>query len=409
MNHRLLLHITGLASMVATAPARAERPLLYAGDPDVAVHRVAAATGEALWDLEPVRLGDLLTGDVPVTMGTEQPAPCTASVSTNLEMIKTISQVERQIAHQEFVEASGAIDHATSAQACLSEIVEPTSAARLFFLRGIVAQALHDDSTAESAFLRALSYQPALEWDDAFKPDWRPAFDRAGETTQSAAPGTMLLGPTLENTDALWVDGRIVTPDAGRVSLPEGTHLVQIPGATVITREVAIRSGQSVALLVPGALTEDLLAGAADPEEWPLLEAILDDALPEEDRLYLWTGTHTLDIGDEWVVFPEPPPDESIARRNLGSKLTTGGSVALGAGVLASGIGLALWAPNHRGKDADTQDDFTHMTNMASAGDALLTAGAVSVGTGLVTSIVGAMLARKPKAAPPAAVAQEGD
>lgn len=374
-------------------------PVLYADDANVAVTRVAADSGQPVWELLPVRITEKLTGGLPRAVGEKQPPSCAAVPTANASVRDAVMRAEGAVSYQKWAQATADLAMAASALACLNEPAEASLASRLMFLQGITLAATGKTDEATAKFVHATFFQPSLAWDDTFSPDFRPAYDKAIADAPKRLTGNVVLGPGVAGATTLWVDGRMATVTGDVLALPTGLHLVQILQPACATVMVSVSASHPVALLVPLQTPDKLVAAAGDVAQHPLLNAIIEQSFPGK-AVYVWTGSRTWRVtpsagsGSEgaafpgaaarWEQFPVARSVSEAGRKKVGGALRVAGAVAAGIGAVSIGTGLVVWATNESPGGVETDAEWARRTGTAGGGSALFTSGLVSVGLGAV-------------------------
>jgi hypothetical protein len=376
--------------ILLAAAAFADEPVVYADDPAIAVHKVSLDAGVPVWELQPVRPSELVSGDVPQAIGVDQPPSCASIATTTAALRETLTRVEDLVAYQRFPQSRALLGTALASLACLADPAEASVTARVLFLDGIAAEDAGDLAAAAESFRGALAFQPALAWDEAMAPELRVGFDQAVAAAASAPVGTLVVGPGVEGVASLWIDGRLVAPVGNTVPLSVGPHLVQLlaPG-TVQTLSVVIRGDSPVALLVPSSLS-DRVVTQGSPDRRALVTAIVDARFAKPASFYVWTGARTVRYdGAGWVELPMSEAEGLAARRRAGHDLVLGGGVTAGVGLAATAAGLGLWLSSDPHGAPDNTREYLQRLKRSVAGATLFDGGLVAVGLGTVTLGVG--------------------
>jgi hypothetical protein len=376
--------VFGLAFLGWVLECVAEVPLLYAGDVEVAVHRAAADSGVAVWELDPVRISDMLPEGVPVIVGAGARPGCDGKPATNLELRESVARIEGRVSYQQFPEAARELKAAKAAFTCLAEPAEASLGARLFFLDGLHAQLTDDVALARAAFERALLFSPALRWDESYPPEQRALFD-AAVAAHGRFPRANLLVVGGAGESTLSVDGRVTRVDTA-VSLPVGIHLIQVLEPDVSTFEEQIHPSVATALVLPGHIADATVEQAGDPAGQRLLTAFVEHADVDAPEAYVWSGTETWRVTDAWEPL-SPQRTSWKTRADMRSdRLLWGGGAAAVTGAATMGVGAALYFSNQRPPvdGVESQTDFENRTVAGGAGLGLLYSGlaAVAVGAG---------------------------
>ncbi len=377
-----------LVALALAPAAEAATTVVYAGDPGTAVERAAADAGLRVWELNPVRVTDLPKGFGPVAVGAGQPAGCTGERVNNAAIRELVGKVEARIAYQQDYEAALTdLEAASAALPCLGELAEASLGGRLFFLQGVSAAGLGKNDVSKAAFLRVLSFQPGLEWDAKFSPKLRGPFDEAVATEAAAPKRRILVGPGLADAPTLMVDGRLLTPVDGWLEVADGPHLVQLLGPPVATIPV-VASERPLALMIPSALSEAVVAEVANPTRQVLLQAMIDGNLPGDTSVYVWTGDATWRAGT-WEALPASQALAAGKRREIRARLTVAGTITGGVGAVAAVAGVGLWAASRGPAGPEETEAFGARMARQGAGAALFDAGAVGLAAGLGCVVVG--------------------
>ena len=374
-------------------------PVFFVGDPEVAIRQVALETGSPIWQLDLLRPAEVVEGDGPRAIGAGQHATMCATESTNLALREYLDKVEGRVTYEQWGEARNDLDAALAALSCLVEPAESSLGARLFFLRGITLTALGETAGGQAAFVRALHFHPGLKWDESFTPDWKPNFEAAQADVSKRPLGRLVVGPGLEGNSSLWVDGRMANLGDGSVQVPEGEHLVQVLSPHVTTMEVITHGGANVAILVPAAIPDDVASNLLDRRTQAILDAIVAET-SGGGPAYAWTGERTWKSdGTTWTELPAHEVDEGPSMRaEVGRGLFWSGLGASAVGLVSTGMGLAMWAPNHVPATGEVGAAYADRVDRAARGGGIATAGLVSFGLGVVAIGVSIPIGKEPVA-----------
>ncbi len=327
-----------MLTLLVTAALAADRVLDLDGDTDPAA--VAQVLG-AETAPQPITATDLAQRPARV-LGGGQLTWCTGAPAGLDDLAQAMEEAEGAMAYMEFEKAATTLGSALGQLQCLADPVDPEVAARLFYLRGIVAHRSGFADQAAKAFGIALVFQPELTWDDAFPPKALSVFQQARDQAASQETVAIDLVPAGELT----VDGRATST----LALVPGNHLLQLDGQTAT---LEVYPGTSPTLVLPALFTG--IDDISDPTAQTTLAQLAGD-----DTLYVvqqgrvwgptegagWTElgrlpkTRAADKPDKAEPPPEPEPDQASAG-GPGWLLPGGGVVALG-GAAAGTVGLVL-------------------------------------------------------------------
>ncbi len=402
----LLLLLTGVARALPPGPTpqtTPQIPLLYAGDPAEAVTRAGSDANVPVWDLHPARIGETMSGGLLRALGANQPPPCSSVPTTNTAVRDAVMHAEGDVSYQRWSQALTELTTASNALNCLSEPSEASLASRLKFLTGIALTATGQPNDAVSEFQQAIYFQPSLAWDGGVSPDFRAPFDAASAAARAIVPATaapsnlprtpmgqVLLGPGVSTATTLWVDGRLATVSGAALSLPAGTHLVQILQPTVATVAVHVDPLHPVALLVPLQTPDALVDHVEIPGNQLVLGAIADQAFPEAQDVYLWAGDRTWHAEQSegqrrsWHEVPQSNAFLEARKKRVAGGVRLAGAVLAGTGAASAGVGVLVWSATHDATGPESDAEYRTRTAAAGGGSALFTSGLVTVGLGVV-------------------------
>jgi hypothetical protein len=338
------------ALLVVSIDARAADPgappalvIVADADPGPAIARASAALGVPASSISAKRLSDVLPMSQPVVIIGGKPEECTRSgSSTAAATHAALAAAESSVAYVEYDKAVGQLDEAAGDLRCLSEPADKATVSRIAYLRGVVLAAQGNAVQAQLAFAEARAADAAMKWDDDFAPDAIGLFEGA------AAPGTatILVSPA---TAAAWVDG---VPLTGALSVPAGTHLVQL-GDPFETLQVRVDGGATLAFVRPAGVSSEILHHVEDPAKQAEIAAILAAAVGEGTTVYVDDGqrvwkttsgdahfTALAGGGTPVATLPTDPvePSGGGGRRAAGLGMSVAGGVLLGAGTIGTGV-----------------------------------------------------------------------
>lgn len=340
-----------------------------------------------------VTLAQLVAGSAPAAVAGARLVPCVGGPRTALDLEHHAVRAGRAMAYMEQAEAVRELDAAVAALPCLDTLVPSPLGARIYFLRGVLAFDMGDRAAAKASFERARGFSPDLAWDPDLPPDARDLFEDA----EAPPAGLWLHLVPAPPAGEVWVDGRPVALEGGRVALGAGRHVVQIDGGGVSTFAIEV-SGTDGALVRPAAVPPDALVWVEDPARRPALTSVFEAALEPEATVYvagagrLWRVHAGRDDWEELNV----PEKRGVGRteRIVGASLLGVGGAALIGGSLLAGTGYAE-ASDAAGAagDAATRQAYADAESRHHAAVSRLHAGeALGVG-GVALVAVGAVVA----------------
>ncbi len=297
-----------------------------------------------------LELSDLILEQAPALMGGGRLVPCTAEPQPLSALATHLDRAEDALPLLDLVVASDALDDAEQVLSCLEEAVAGSLAARVPYLRGMVAALGEDPEGAQAAFEAALVLRPSLAWDDTWAPDLRPPFEAARVAVEARRPAELALLPA-PAPGMVWVDGRPTETTNGALTLSPGRHWLQLPGTPWRTWALEVGEDDVLTLVVPGELGPEVAAWATDPARRSQLEPLLGLVVEPGTAVQVQAGKDRWRVetgaGNWEPVRPSIHPGRWVA--------LVGGAVAAGSAVVATSSWLQA-----RGavSDADTAGDW---------------------------------------------------
>lgn len=371
-----------MIALLATTQALAEPAvLLYSGDTGAAARAVTADAGLPTWELEPTRLSERLPGGQATLLGASSLTTCAGAPSTSAAVRDAVTRVEGRVTYAQWAQARVDLDAAIASLACLTEPTEASIGARLYFLDGLVWSASGEVSAAQAAFAQARAFQPSLAWDATLPSELRAPFDAAPSATPAST--TVRIGPGIAPGTLVWVDGRPAGGDGKVFPLTAGRHVVQVLGTPLTTLPVEVAPDRPLLLVVGNAISDDLLAGAADGTSRADLEVLLPTLFPGR-QVYVWTGDTTVDVTNGWKTLPHVGTPNT-----LGPDLVAGGALLAGLGAVGAGVGLVGFITHNDAVDGESNAERSRRLAAAGRGMGMTTLGLVGLGVGAVAIGVG--------------------
>ncbi|MEN9785276.1 MAG: hypothetical protein RLZZ299_540 [Pseudomonadota bacterium] len=279
-----------LALISLLAAAHAADPVVHAGADSAAVlARVAATAGVPVTELRAVTLPELVQGRAPVLLGGGKLTPCTAAASNRAAIEASLDIAKGAILYMEYGSARAALDAAIRGLGCLQEPVEPSLAARAWYLLGIVAHASSDQATSRAAFRQARLFQPDMTWDPNYPPAAQVTFDAVAAEMRAVSLVSLAVVPEPPE-GAVRIDGRPVKVVGGTVAVSPGAHHVQVGAGSLVTVNIEVDANAPATLLLPQFVTQDALRWAGDGDRRAALTAILSGSLGNTGSVFVVSG-----------------------------------------------------------------------------------------------------------------------
>lgn len=347
---RRVASLLAAVALSAGGRARADTPVLHAGDAETAVARAVAQGAGPAWDLDPLQPAQLLPTNEAGLVGI--PSSCQRAPATAADVRRSIELAEGLFSLGKWTAVHTHLTQARAEVACLVDEADAERVAHLHLMAGVVARELDRPEEASAAFDRAQRFgsDPSqgrvLAWPDRLASPDKGQSDlaAAGEWLTRAPVGSIRLAPGVDPGRVdLRIDGRAVPVAATEaITLPVGYHHIQVVsvqarGRSVRTFEIDLQADVPVVVADPRGLASLQLAPhAGTPALADLLRA---SGLRGPTWVVTEQGTWTLD--HDWV---EHPPVDLQARqrshdRTVGRRAA--GWTALATGALVGGI--AAW------------------------------------------------------------------
>lgn len=325
--------------LVAVGVARADRLVVYEGDPVLAVNRVSLASGAAVFTLDPIDLPALAPSSAPRFVPGPSPSACGGPASTNADLRESLSAATATYLDQEWTESALGVNAALDRLNCLGEPAEASVATDLYFLRGLLAQARKEDSVC-IWFQGARRFSPNKPWDDSRfgnSPDGKPEYEACAALEAKLGPSTVSLAPGALSGGTLWVDGRPAEAADGQLLLSTGRHIVQLLGSTVTTWVLDAAPAEHP-LLVSGAGLSSTTLGAAIGSPW---FTTLLGAKSVNEAAYAYVGGTVWELsGGKWKELNIPTPPDPLREAAIRAGLRSGG---LAVGLSGTALCLLAW------------------------------------------------------------------
>jgi tetratricopeptide (TPR) repeat protein len=279
------------ASPPPAASASGESSVLNNGtDEGLSLARAAAAAKRDIAELKSVTMADLQRKPTVLLAGGKA-VPCERSQVTMSNLRRRIEQAENKVAYLELEEAINDLNNVADSLPCLVDDVDHEEVGQLYYLRGIVLDALGKSDEAQKSFELAVTFQPSMRWDDYYPPDSKALFEEAKKVAASRSQIPLRMTPK-PPVGSLIIDGA----DLGtEVSLSPGEHLIQIKD--LMTTRVIVSDGtKEVTLVVPSAMPQDALAWVHDDAMRGELGNFLNGVIPRGEVAFV------ADAGEIWQL-----------------------------------------------------------------------------------------------------------
>ncbi len=426
---------TGAAALLLAAslalPARAGEVVIVHGggggeDLESALREALSAFGVQVAGDDVVDV-DVIQPPYPdelVVYGATTQARCGGKARSWDEMRAEIARGQEVLDALEYADAEVMLGRVWEDLACADAFVDAGTLIELSMLLGLSAHYRGQRNPARQWFSYALAVNPDLPWNDTYPPEAQQVFNHALAELLRAGDASLDVGPVSVGFEVR-IDGTTVDPLAPRVTLKQGTHLVQWRGAdgAVVGTSVFVGGGDQAVLLSADGLGDAILDGPATPGTLP---AALDRlAVLAESRgaaqvvvlgdptTYRWTAA-TGEVEEaplQTASVPGAPP--SAPNRGAGPALIgVGGGTALAGAVMVIATyarGSDLRAEIEGGtltpeQEAEQTATYDQMMDLNTAGFVIAGAGAAVLVTGIVIAATGGNATADAGQRPPIAV-----
>ena len=346
-----------VVALLMAMPAHAKDVVLYSdGTAEAAVDLVTRSSGVSPNLLDPIHWSALVQDKPAVLVGDGDLEDCGETFATT-DVLAAIGRAEADLQYVRYEQALMTLDEAASAVWCANAPIDPKEASRLHFLRGVTQIELGIATAADASFRLAGTYEPAMRWDDDFKPTGKDQFE-AAIAGLLADPGAVVdvLGHPGEGM--LWIDGVEVPSHQMRIRLTTGTHTLQY-GSPLRPSSLTVEEGTESELLFASA--GGGLTGLLQESKRQELSALLASEFGSGKRVYVvdddgvaWRGIAGDDVfapfrggfgpyGSAGFQLSELRVEEEQGRaaRDAGVAVTVGGGAAAVTGLVLAGVGFA--------------------------------------------------------------------
>lgn len=382
------MYITTLALAGLANAMSSDTPVLHVGDTGQAVAGIAQRAQLNPWELDPIRLSDLVREERGfLTIGIGQPAQCTSRKASMRDILERMEDARSHRDRQQPESARSDLQVARDMLGCLNEQAEPSTLAQLYALSGLVEIDLSRPQDASEHLRRALSFDPELKCSNSEPRSTCDTFEQTLRSLQEVPKGSVRVGLGVD-ANTVYVNGRRAAVQDELITLPAGRHLVQLvrdfEGSLVVSsREIIVSEGGEVMLANTSEISDTVLRTPDDPRHRELLGALLRTSFPDQPMVYLWTGEQGwLLNSNELTKLNDPPADRSALRRSL----LVGGGTAAGIGLATGVIGLALVATSQEEDRAAELEETIDINARNKAGIWALAQGSILTGLGLAVA-----------------------
>ncbi len=139
------------------------------------------STGVSPDQLRPVSIGELVARQRPVIIGAGSVSACSGDPTAMDEIRQAVDNASRAMAYVETEKAQAELGKGEAAMACLADPLDPAVAARLYYLKGLLAYRAGDKAATWAEYFRVLFMDPDLPWDDDYSPDSQAIFDLSAD------------------------------------------------------------------------------------------------------------------------------------------------------------------------------------------------------------------------------------
>jgi len=311
-----------------------------------AARQVENDGGPTAAESDPVTFTGLVGGRPPFLVGDGHVIPCGRPATTAGAVQKAADQAVRKMVRLEYEDARDHVEEALMLLGCQKDIADAVTAARLYYLSGLIRIDQAWSSKASDDFAQALTYVPDFQWDTRFNPEeggGAAMLETARARVGSLEPAQLDIAPDF-SARMVYVDG--VRVETLPVALTPGEHVVQLvrtsdaDGAAAVedatTVRVVLQAGGRATIAVPGLLEEAHTYRVATPHDAADILTVLHPVLGSPPDVWVATPTATwhLESGAFTQVATHRPRTRVYTRHNVWLS-ASGGLVMAGAATFA--------------------------------------------------------------------------
>ena len=311
-----------------------EFPLLFSGvDQQIAITRAAASTKKPNESFVPQTFTDITYGKSSFVIGAESLRSCSGG-PISMSRLRMLSQkAENELSYYQLEKAKIHLSAAVDGIVCLQDTIDVETVTRIYYLSGVLQQAINNDSLAREHFSVAISLQPNLQWDNYFAPDALPLFEDAQKAFASSEETILNIIPNRMRTN-IWVNGLPLTEGEEAV-VHTGLNFIQILGRTTETYILSVgEDATDLTLVVPSGIPNTANTWVNDEIQRAELDTLLPQVLETDSTIYIhnngeiWETT----VGStDWKQLEVPRWANNSARFS---------KEQFGKGLFWSGVGL---------------------------------------------------------------------
>jgi hypothetical protein len=274
-----------------------------------------------------------------------------------------VASAESSLMYMELDSANEVLSQAHQNLLCLDAPADPSVAARIGFLLGVISTEQKDKAKAWEYFSQAARFDPNLAWDDQYPTDGAALLKVAKGELLSSVPIEVSLTPSVASEKGeeatIFLNASPVLGADRTLTVPVGSNLLQLKseeGMVGYLLEVAPESRPR--LFLPQLLASDTLAQVTSEKGQEELSRVIKSSFEPDTPVYvvhedgIW---RTASGWDSWEMLQSPA---KLARGGAGARPMAWVASGLTAGAL-TGTVLALLKAMNSGQAVETaESDF---------------------------------------------------
>ncbi|MEC7983938.1 MAG: hypothetical protein VX278_02165 [Myxococcota bacterium] len=325
-------------------PVQTVFPMLYSGlERADALRRVSAASKIDTASLGPITFDEIIIGQAPSSPSNVEIENCRSTPVSKDRLRMLSQQIQNEIVYYELEKAQKHLKDAQEGILCINTSLDFQTAARIYYLAGVLEQILGNEPASIANFYEALTLRPNLQWDANFPPDALPFFQKAQKRVAQVSEVPLNIVPKEAKT-SVWINGVPLTAEENAL-LFSGVNTIQIIGNKIYTQKIRVPADTpEVVLVIPSSLSNASTSWMHKPEKQKEVAIILTRLMEESTNVYLhdqgkvWTTV----IGQSnWAELnvPRGAMNASIfSKKQIGRGLMWGGAgmTAIFGGITAN-------------------------------------------------------------------------
>ena len=324
-------------------------PVINSGlDTNLALSQASAASKRTMDELYSATMLDIITTSPISVLEGGTITGCSSISMSNARLKKLSRELDHALSYYELEKAGQLFQSAENGLACLRDTLDPDVVAHLFFLEGILHYNNEKIEKSKNAYSNAVRFNPAINWDDMFSPDYKELFEQAKSEFSGLKEVPLEVYPKT-GISSLWING-IPYSEGETPTVYVGDNIIQVLGTQVQNAKLHVDEDASKAVLVlPSTVPPSAVSWVSDPQMQSELSTILSGVLDDGQQVYfyhsgeVWETTIGTTEQEAWNNLEIPKLAQFFganAKKTIGTGLFWTGTAVTAGGAIYSGLKL---------------------------------------------------------------------